>query len=74
MYFKAYLQTLFNIIGKSKEISKDLRKKLWTTTSLVHPWEQFQIPEGITFICTSINTMGPCSFHTAQEGDAFCLR
>ena len=34
------------------------------------------MPEGTTFICTnnSINTMGPRSRHTAQEGDAFCLR
>ena len=30
MYFKAYLQTqcLFNIMGKSKEISQDLRKNI----------------------------------------------
>ena len=31
-----------------------------------HPWEQF--PNAI------IHTMGPHSRHTAQEGDAFCLR
>jgi hypothetical protein len=28
-------------MGKSKEISQDLIKKLPTLTSLVHPWEQF---------------------------------
>ena len=28
-------------MGKSQEISQDLRKKWWTSTSLVHPWEQF---------------------------------
>uniref|UniRef100_A0AAZ3RVV8 Transposase Tc1-like domain-containing protein n=1 Tax=Oncorhynchus tshawytscha TaxID=74940 RepID=A0AAZ3RVV8_ONCTS len=33
------------------------------------------MPEGTTFLCTntSINTIGPRSRHTAQEGDAFCL-
>ena len=50
---------LLYIMGKSKEIRQD-----------------FQTPEGTTFIFTnniSINTMGPRSRHTAQEGDAFCL-
>jgi DNA-binding transcriptional regulator YiaG len=45
MYFKAYLKLsaiLLDIMRKSKEISQDLRKnQLQTSTSLVHPWEQF---------------------------------
>ena len=78
MYFKAILQTLLDIMGISKEISRELRKKLWTSTSLVHPWEQF--PNAWRYHVhlykqwyASINTMGPHSRHTAQGGDAFCL-
>jgi hypothetical protein len=33
--------SLLDIIGKSKEISQNLRKKILTSTSLVHPWDQF---------------------------------
>ena len=36
------------------------------------------MPEGTTFICTNnsaqvLNSIGPRSRHTAQEGDPFCL-
>jgi hypothetical protein len=51
-------------MGKSKEI-----------TSLVNPWEQF--PNAFHLykqLYASINTMGPRSCQTAQEGDAFCPR
>ena len=64
-------------MGKSKEISQDLRKKIGdlhkSGSSL---GDIFQTPEGTTFICqtiASINTMGPHSRHTTQERDAFCL-
>ena len=70
--------SLHDIIGKSKEISQDLRGKKWqTSTSLVHPWEQF--PNAWRYHVhlykqyASINTMGTHSRQTAQEGDAFCL-
>ena len=32
---------LLDIMGKSKEISEDIREKLQISTSLVHSWEQF---------------------------------
>jgi hypothetical protein len=65
-------------MGKSKEISQRPLKKLYTSTGLVHPWEQF--PNAWRYHIhlhkqkyASINTMGPRSRHTTQEGDAFCL-
>ena len=75
MYFKAYLQTqclLLDIRGKSKEIRP--QKKLQTSTSLVHPWEQFPNTRRYHIHLyrqqyASKNIMGPRSHPTAQ----FCL-
>ena len=67
-----------DIMGKSKEISQNLRKKWKTSTSLVHPWEQF--PNAWRYhvhlykqYYVSISTMAPRSHHTTQKGDAFYL-
>jgi hypothetical protein len=42
-------------MGKSKEISQDLRKELDTSTRFILG-SNFQMPEGTTFICTNNST------------------
>ena len=57
--------SLLDIMGKSKEINQDLRQKIVDLHKYhVHLYKQ---------LYASINTMGPHSCHTAQEGDTFCL-
>ena len=75
MYFKDYLKTsasLLDIIGKSKEISQDLRKTIVdlhkSGSSLGAISKRLKVPH------SSVQTIvWPRSRHTAQEGDAFCL-
>ena len=65
-------------MGKSKEISHDLRIKIVdlhkSGSSLGAISKHLKVPRSsVQTIVRSINTMGPRSRHTAQEGDAFCL-
>ena len=77
MYFKAHLKhiaSICNIMGKSKEISQDIRKRILdlheSGSSLGEMSRFLKVPR--SSVQTSINTMGMSSHHTAQEGDGFC--
>ena len=70
--------SLLDIIGKSKEISQDLRKKNVdlhkSGSSLGAISKCLKVPHSsVQTIVRKYKHHGPCSCHTAQEGDALCL-
>ena len=69
---------LLDIMGKSKEISQDLRKRTVdlhkSGSSLGTISKRLNVPSSsVQTIVRKYGTMGPRSRHTAQEGDAFRL-